>query len=87
VVSRVREARDALEEDLELEERLLFAIGGELGEPSLARLLLLAPQPSRVAQEVGVRVAPGGSDLRRAVGQGGSLRGRERAGIPLSASP
>jgi hypothetical protein len=59
VVPRVREARDALEEDLELEERLFLLVRGELGEPRLARLLLLAPEPPRVAQELGVRVAPG----------------------------
>jgi hypothetical protein len=51
VVARVREAREALDEDLEFEQRL----DGEACQPSIARLGLLAPQSARVAQEIVVR--------------------------------
>ena len=42
VVARVGEAGEALEQDLQLEEGLLFLVGAEPREPRLARLLLLA---------------------------------------------
>ena len=62
VVARVREAREPLEEHLELEERLLAAALGEPRDPLVARLRLLAPQAARVAQELGVGVAPARRD-------------------------
>jgi hypothetical protein len=37
VVARVGEAGDALQEDLQLEERVLLLVGGEAREPRLAR--------------------------------------------------
>ena len=57
VVPRVREAGQALQEDLQLEERLVLLVGREPREPRLARLLLLAAEPARVAEQLRVRVA------------------------------
>ena len=70
VVARVGEAGDALEQDLQLEERVFFLVGGEARVPRLARLLLLATEPARVAQELGVGVAAGRSFGLRRRGRG-----------------
>jgi hypothetical protein len=59
VVARVAEARDALEQRLELEEGLFLAILGQRREPCVARRGLISPEPARVAQEVRVDVAIG----------------------------
>jgi hypothetical protein len=59
VVARVAEARDALEQRLELEEGLFLAIPGQRREPRVARRGLISPEPARVAQEVRVDVAIG----------------------------
>src|SRR6185436_7090833 len=57
VVPRVGEAGEALQEDLELEERLFLLVGGEAREPRFASLLLLAAKSARFAQELGVGVS------------------------------
>jgi hypothetical protein len=43
VISRIREASDSLEEDLELEEQVFLAFDREAGEPGFASLMLVAP--------------------------------------------
>ena len=57
VVARVREAGEALEQDLELEEVLDLSLERQAREPRLARLRVLAAQPARVAQQIVVGVA------------------------------
>lgn len=64
VVAGIGEAGEALERNFQLKEQLLFEIRWKLREPRLARLRLFATQPSRIAQEVGVRIAVG---VRRVV--------------------
>ena len=79
VIARVGEAGEALEQDLQLEEALFFLVGGELGEPRVAGLLLLAAHAARVAEQLGVRVAAGARP-----GSGRGLRGGgllARAGV------
>jgi len=71
VVARVGEAGETLEQDLQLEERLVLLVGGEPRKPRLARLLLLASEPARVAQQLGVGVAGGVRVLGGRVGRQG----------------
>ena len=67
MVAGVREARQALEQDLELEQVLHLALQREPGEPLLARDGVLAPQTARVAEQIVVYVALlGGGAARRA---------------------
>jgi hypothetical protein len=57
VVSWVREASEAFQQDLELEEVLDFSFDRDASQPCFARLGLLSPQASRIAQEVVIRVS------------------------------
>jgi hypothetical protein len=57
VVARVAPRGHTLEQHLEFEEALLFALDGEARVPGVARGRVLAAQAPRVAQEVGVGVA------------------------------
>ncbi len=65
VVARIREAREPLEQHLELEEMLLFALADEARDELLARRRLLAPETARVAQELLIRVAFAGKNAAR----------------------
>jgi len=67
VVARVREAREPLQEHLELEERLLAAVLGQLRDPLIARVRLLAAQAARVPQElrIGIGARAGRNRTRR----------------------
>ncbi|WP_245677858.1 hypothetical protein [Chondromyces crocatus] len=56
VIPWVGEARQALEQDFQLEECLFFFVRCEAREPGLTRLLLLTPQASRVAEELGISI-------------------------------
>ena len=56
VVAGVREAREPLEQDLELEEVLDLSLDRKARQPGFARLGLLAPQAARIAQEVVIGV-------------------------------
>jgi hypothetical protein len=57
MVARIGEAREALQQDLELEEVLDLSVHRHARKPGLARLRLFAAETARVAQEVVVRVS------------------------------
>jgi hypothetical protein len=56
MISRVGEAGEPFEEDLELEEDVVLPIEREPVEPALTRLRVLATEPAGVAEKVRVRV-------------------------------
>src|SRR5262249_25643694 len=79
VVARVREAREALQEHLELEQRLLAARLGKLRNPLLARDGLLFAQAAAVAEQIGVSILPRRDRTRRERSRRRERRRRDRA--------
>ena len=72
MIARIREASARLEQDLQLEQKILLAIELHPQQPGLARRALLAPELTRVTEQIQVWIyvgyGRGGRSWRRNYG-------------------